>query len=81
MPPEYWTTLIEILKSTPAPILYLVGIILLARNNKKQYEDNHKEIVGLVDRYHVLSLDLVKQLTIIAEELKDADREHELPKA
>lgn len=76
-----YNVLIEMLKTTPAPILYILGIIYLARYIKGQYEENHKEIVGLVDRYHELSLDLVKQLTIIAEELKDADREHEPPKA
>lgn len=78
-----YATLIELLKGTPAPALYLLGVILLARNIKKQYEENHKEIVGLVDRYHILSLDLVKQLTIIAEELKEdnAHREHKSPEA
>lgn len=78
-----YATLIELLKGAPAPALYLLGVILLARNIKKQYEDNHKEIVGLVDRYHVLSLDLVKQLTIIAEELKEdnVNREHKSPEA
>lgn len=62
--------LIEVLKGLPLPVLYLVAIVWLAKTLLRKLEDQQVQLVALINRYHDLSLDLVRQLTIISEELK-----------
>ena len=62
--------LIEILKSTPTPILLGAALIYIARKYDQGRTDAQTQLITLINRYHDLTTDLVKQLTIIAEELK-----------
>ena len=62
--------LIELLKSAPLGAIYIAAIVWLGKTLLRQQEDNHKETVALIDRYHALTTEVVKQLAIIAEEIK-----------
>ncbi len=67
-------TIVSFLKETPIPVIYLLGVIYLFKDSKAQRLKTHEELIELINRYHELSADLVKQLTIIAEELKNDNR-------
>lgn len=62
--------LLDFLKTAPLPAIYLAAIVWLGRTLLRKQDENQAQLIGLINRYHDLSNDLVKQLTIISEELK-----------
>lgn len=63
-------TLIELLKNTPVPVILGAALIYIARKYDQGRSDAQTQLITLINRYHDLTTDLVKQLTIISEELK-----------
>lgn len=62
--------LLTFLGSASLPVIYAGAIIWLAKTLLKKMEDQQAQLVALIDRYHTFSIDVTKQLTIIAEELR-----------
>jgi len=67
--------LIELLKNTPLPVILAAALIYIAKRYDQSKTDAQSQLVGLINRYHDLTIELVKQLTILAEEVKRDPRE------
>jgi hypothetical protein len=65
------SALVEFLKNTPLPVILGGALFYIAKLFLKKMEEHNAEKNALIEKYHLLTIEVTKQLTIIAEELKE----------